>query len=102
MTNLYDEPMAGSTVLKVTANGQISIPAHVRHRWNTDRVIAIDTPAGLIIRPFDPDAIDRIAGSFKRPGAPSVDEIRRQEREDEARREAARERKRREALRARP
>jgi len=94
--------MAGSTVLKVTANGQISIPAHVRHRWNTDRVIAIDTPAGLIIRPFDPDAIDRIAGSFKRPGAPSVDEIRRQEREDEARREATRERKRREALRARP
>jgi bifunctional DNA-binding transcriptional regulator/antitoxin component of YhaV-PrlF toxin-antitoxin module len=82
--------MPAATVLKVTANGQISIPAPVRHRWNTERVIALDTPWGLVVRPYDPAAVDRIAGSFGAPGGPNVDELRRQERNEDARREAER------------
>jgi len=87
--------MGPATILKVTSNGQISIPAAVRHRWKTDRVIAADTPWGLVVRPYDPDAVGRIAGSYRRPEAPTVDEVRRQERADDARREAARDRRRR-------
>ena len=30
-----------STLMKITASGQISIPADVRRRWQTDRVIVI-------------------------------------------------------------
>ena len=93
--------MSGKTILKVTANGQISIPAHVRKRWNTDRVIAIDTPWGLVVKPFDPNAVERIAGSYYRPGQPSSDELRRHDREEDARREAARDRARKKALRDR-
>ena len=79
------------TELKVTANGQISIPAAVRRRWKTDRVVAIDTPHGLVIRPYDPHPARSIAGKYARRG-PTIDEARRQEREDEAEREAARDR----------
>lgn len=81
------------TELKVTANGQISIPAAVRRRWKTDRVIAIDTPHGLVIRPYDPNPVRRIAGKYERRG-PSIDEARQAAREEDAEREAARDARR--------
>jgi AbrB family looped-hinge helix DNA binding protein len=81
--------MMTSTLMRVTKNGQISIPAEVRHRWNTDRVVVIDTPDGLVVRPFDPDAIRRLRGKYAAaPGSPSVDELRRLERAEDAEREA--------------
>ena len=79
-----------STIMKVTANGQISIPAAVRKRWNTDRVVVADTIGGLVIRPYDPNAAHRIAGKYRRIGDPTSDEIRQLERDEEAEREAAR------------
>lgn len=80
-----------STVMKVTKNGQISIPAEVRKRWNTDRVVVFDTPDGLVVRPFDPDAIRRLAGKYKPPpGTPTIDEQRRLDREKDGEREEAR------------
>jgi AbrB family looped-hinge helix DNA binding protein len=75
-----------STLMRVTKNGQISLPAEVRRRWNTDRVIVIDTPEGLIIRPFDPDAVKRLRGKYKdQYREHSVDEGRRQAREEPTR-----------------
>lgn len=47
--SMYSTP----SILRVTANGQISIPAAVRHRWKTNTVTAVDTPWGLVVRPFD-------------------------------------------------
>jgi AbrB family looped-hinge helix DNA binding protein len=80
-----------ATVMKVTKNGQISIPADVRHRWKTDRVMVFDTPGGLVVRPFDADAIHKLRGKYKPPpGTPSVDEQRRIDREEEAERDEAR------------
>jgi AbrB family looped-hinge helix DNA binding protein len=76
------------TLMKVTQGGQISIPADVRRRWNTDRVVVIDTPDGLIVRPFDPHAADRIMGKYARPGAMTSDEMRRIAQEEGAQREA--------------
>jgi AbrB family looped-hinge helix DNA binding protein len=57
--------MSSTVTMKVTKNGQISLPAEVRRRWNTDRVIVIDTPDGLIIRPFDPEAVKRLRGKSR-------------------------------------
>jgi AbrB family looped-hinge helix DNA binding protein len=82
------ESMASLTLMKVTQGGQISIPAEVRRRWNTDRVVVIDTPDGLIVRPFDPNAADRIMGKYHRPGAMTSDEMRRIARDEDAEREA--------------
>jgi AbrB family looped-hinge helix DNA binding protein len=84
-------PMMTATLMKLTKSGQISIPADVRRRWNTDRVMVFDTPGGLVVRPFDPDAVHRLRGKYKPPpGTPTVDEQRRLDREEEAEREEAR------------
>jgi AbrB family looped-hinge helix DNA binding protein len=74
--------------MKVTLGGQISIPADVRRRWNTDRVVVIDTPDGLIVRPFDANAADRIMGKYARRDAMTSDEMRRSSRDEDAMREA--------------
>ncbi len=66
--------MTTSTVMRVTKNGQISLPAEVRHRWQTDRVIVIDTPGGLLIRPFDPDAVRRLRGKYAHLGVDTTNE----------------------------
>jgi AbrB family looped-hinge helix DNA binding protein len=80
--------MTSLTLMKVTQGGQISIPADVRRRWNTDRVVVIDTPDGLIVRPFDPNAADRIMGTYARRGAMTTEEMRRTARNEDAKREA--------------
>jgi AbrB family looped-hinge helix DNA binding protein len=80
--------MNALTLMKVTQGGQISIPADVRRRWNTDRVVVIDTPDGLIVRPFDPNAADRLMGKYAQPGAMTTDEFRRISRAEDAEREA--------------
>jgi AbrB family looped-hinge helix DNA binding protein len=83
--------MMTATLMKLTKSGQISIPADVRRRWNTDRVMVFDTPGGLVVRPFDPEAVKRLAGKYKPPpGTPTVDEQRRLDREEDAEREEAR------------
>lgn len=80
--------MQSLTLMKVTQGGQISIPADVRRRWQTDRVVVIDTPDGLLVRPFDPNAADRLMGKYALAGAMSTDEMRRITREEDAEREA--------------
>lgn len=80
--------MQGATyataVMKVTANGQISIPADVRRRWQTDRVIVIDTSEGLVVRPFDPDHIRSLRGKYRQWVTETTAEARRAAREEEA------------------
>lgn len=75
------------TVMKITASGQISLPAETRRKWNTDRVVVTETIDGLLVRPFDPNAIRRIRGKYKDLPGPSYDEVRQLERREEAHRE---------------
>ena len=84
-----------ATVMKVSRNGQISIPADVRKRWNTDRVIVTNTSAGLIVRPFDPDFVRNLRGKYRHLATETVDEGRRAAREEQAEREEERDRARR-------
>lgn len=75
------------TVMKITASGQISLPAETRRKWATDRVVVTETIDGLLVRPFDPDATRRIRGKYKDLPGLSYDEVREMERREEADRE---------------
>ena len=46
---------------KLTTGGQITVPAHVRKRWNTERVTVEDRGDHLIVRPMSEDRAARVA-----------------------------------------
>jgi bifunctional DNA-binding transcriptional regulator/antitoxin component of YhaV-PrlF toxin-antitoxin module len=73
--------------LKISAGGQVSVPAVVRQRWNTRVVVADDRGDHLILRPAIEDPIEAARGAFKDYPGPSVDEMRRIFREEERRAE---------------
>jgi bifunctional DNA-binding transcriptional regulator/antitoxin component of YhaV-PrlF toxin-antitoxin module len=68
---------------KVTRNGQISLPAELRHRWDADAVIVIDRGAYAIVRPVPDDVVGTLQGAHAGPG-PSLEAARREERESES------------------
>lgn len=78
--------MSASAAAKVTSNGQISLPASLRRRWGADRVLVIDRGDYALVRPLPDDPIAELRGSI-RADAPSLEDLRAQERRDEARRE---------------
>ncbi len=69
--------------LKISAGGQVSVPAAVRRRWNTRVVVADDRGDHLILRPAIEDPIEAARGVFKDYPGPSSDEMRRLDREEE-------------------
>lgn len=81
--------MTSATAAKVTLNGQISLPAALRRRWQADRVLVIDRGEYALVRPLPDDIVGSLRGSVPAEGG-SVAEIRAQEREAEARREGDR------------
>lgn len=52
----------------ITQGGQVSIPADVRRRWGTTRVIVEDRGDSLVLRPLPDDPIDAAMGSLAGPG----------------------------------
>ena len=103
LPRMRDHPTYQTWTMKVTANGQVSLPAEVRKRWNVelsqshavDVVLVHDTAHGLIIHPFDPDFVRKLRGKYARPGQQSSEEGRRQARLEDQEREDARDRARR-------
>jgi bifunctional DNA-binding transcriptional regulator/antitoxin component of YhaV-PrlF toxin-antitoxin module len=69
--------------LRISAGGQISVPAAVRQRWKTRVVVAEDRGDHLILRPAPEDPIEAARGAFKDYPGPSTDEITQQVREEE-------------------
>lgn len=67
----------------ISQGGQVSIPADVRRRWRTSRVIVEDRGDSLVLRPLPDDPIEAAMGSLAGPG-PTSDEMRRMYREEEA------------------
>lgn len=45
---------------KLTTGGQITVPAHVRKRWQTERVTVEDRGDHLIVRPMPEDRAARV------------------------------------------
>ena len=75
--------------VKVTASGQMSLPAHLRRRWQVDEVLVVDKGDYALIRPAPQDAVSELRGSLPQSGF-STDDARAQERELEARLEEER------------
>jgi hypothetical protein len=79
---------------RISKGGQLSIPAPIRHRWATDRVLLEDRGNALVVRPIPADPLAAARGSMRVPGGPTVDELREQWRAQEAEIEARKERER--------
>jgi AbrB family looped-hinge helix DNA binding protein len=57
-----------ATRVTVSRNGQISVPAAVRHRWGTRSVLVIDRGGYAIVRPIPDDIVAALEGSYAGPG----------------------------------
>ena len=60
---------------KVTANGQVSLPAELRRRWHAPAVLVIDRGDYAIMRPIPEDPIAALRGAYA-GGGPSSEETR--------------------------
>lgn len=69
-----------SYVMKVSRNGQVSIPADARARWQTDEVVVVDLGDRVVLRPLPKDPVGDLTGKYRR--RPSSDEARRRARAD--------------------
>ena len=78
--------MTTSYVMKVSSNGQVSIPAEARARWKADQVVVVDLGDRVVLRPLPADPIGDLRGKYKGRG-PSSETSRRRSRSDDATRE---------------
>ena len=74
-------------VMKISSNGQISLPADVRARWGVDQVYVLDMSRitgddEVLIVPVPDDPIAAVRGIDKGRG-PNTDELRQMMREEE-------------------
>lgn len=81
--------MTTNYVMKVSANGQVSIPAEARARWNVEQVVIIDLGDRVVVRPLPDEPVAALKGKYRRRGANS-DRIRHQARVEESARERRR------------
>lgn len=82
--------MSNSYVMKVSSNGQVSIPAEARARWHADRVVIVDLGDRIVMRPLPADPVGSLVGKYRRRGPPFG-----KARTDARAEEAARERRKR-------
>lgn len=66
-------------VMTVSRNGQVSIPAATRARWNTRQVVVVDLGDRVVVRPMSADPVAALKGKYADRG-PSADAARAQER----------------------
>ena len=76
-------PGMGAARAKVTANGQVSLPAELRRRWATSTVLVVDRGDYAIVRPIPEDIVGHLKGSYAGSVEP-VEELRAIERAAEA------------------
>ena len=71
--------MASDHVMTISRNGQVSIPAETRARWNTRHVIVVDLGDRVVLRPAAAAPVAELQGKYRGRG-PAADAIRQQER----------------------
>jgi AbrB family looped-hinge helix DNA binding protein len=75
--------------LRITRGGQVSVPAEVRRRWNTNTVMVEDKGDHVVLRPAPDDPVAAAYGAFahlaKRPLHEVMAEYDEEERRAEAR-----------------
>jgi bifunctional DNA-binding transcriptional regulator/antitoxin component of YhaV-PrlF toxin-antitoxin module len=75
--------VATSYVMKVSANGQVSIPAETRSRWHAEHVVVVDLGDRVVVRPMPDDPVGELHGKYRGRG-PTTDRARKRERTDDA------------------
>ena len=71
-----------ATSAKVTRNGQVSLPAELRHRWRAASVLVIDRGDYAIVRPVPADPLAALRGAHAGPG-PTLNDARAAQRDAE-------------------
>jgi hypothetical protein len=71
-------------IARISKGGQIQVPADVRRRWGTDRVLIEDDGTALRIEPLPDDPIGAAFGSLPATSKVPTDEMRHRFREEEA------------------
>jgi AbrB family looped-hinge helix DNA binding protein len=66
-------------VMTVSRNGQVSIPAETRARWNTRQVVVVDLGDRVVMRPISEHPVAALKGKYADRG-PSADAARAQAR----------------------
>jgi bifunctional DNA-binding transcriptional regulator/antitoxin component of YhaV-PrlF toxin-antitoxin module len=75
-----------SYVMKVSRNGQVSIPAAARRRWDTDLMIVVDLGDRVVISPAPEGGRAALRGKYAGVG-PTTDEMRARAKAEDAERE---------------
>lgn len=70
-------------MIRISRGGQITVPAPVRRRWETERVALEDHGGYLLLRPLA-DPVENFVGFAVESGAPTSDEMRAQSRAEHA------------------
>jgi len=76
-------PVGGRTRSRITTGGQISVPASIRRRWQTNAVTIEDNGDAMVVRPLPADPVAALIGSVTPVGGLSADEIRELYRDEE-------------------
>ena len=86
-----DTNMPATTyIMKISGNGQVSIPADARSRWQADRVLVVDLGDYVLMRPLTgDDPVGELRGKYAGVGL-DTDTMRKNARRDESRRERSR------------
>jgi bifunctional DNA-binding transcriptional regulator/antitoxin component of YhaV-PrlF toxin-antitoxin module len=74
--------MPQSHVMRVSANGQVSIPAAARARWRADRVVVVDLGDRVVMRPLPSEPVAAVRGKYRARG-PASEVARAQARREE-------------------
>jgi bifunctional DNA-binding transcriptional regulator/antitoxin component of YhaV-PrlF toxin-antitoxin module len=70
-------------IARISRGGQVQVPAEVRRRWGTDRVMIEDDGTALRIEPLPDDPIGTAFGSLQGGSKLTSEEMRRRFREEE-------------------
>lgn len=76
-------------VMTISSNGQVSIPATTRARWDTRQVIVADLGDRVVMRPLSAQPVRELRGKYRDRGVNS-ERSRAQERRAAAARERSR------------
>jgi hypothetical protein len=67
----------------ISQGGQISLPAAIRRRWSTRRVLIEDLGDRIIVRPIPEDPVAAAKGALRRPGRTAERDRQRLRREEQ-------------------
>lgn len=71
-------------IAHVTRGGQVSIPAPIRHRWDTDTLLLEDRGDEVVVRPLPRDPIAAAIGSLRLPKGLTSESMRARARREDA------------------